>query len=276
MNFGADNLFKKLRDVLLVEPLYLDIVTLETPWQNKWVGKLDRSLAIKQHEDMCSVLESEGVKCHFLLPVKGDPEQKDSRDVGIISSKGAIVATQKHIHVKKGEAEAFVEFCDRNKIPVLNRDVKIRFEGGDFFFVDESTAIIGIGARTELEGAKAVQKLLNKPNFQIVQHSVSHHLDGAFNILSKDLVVFDERYINKKDFRYLENKKLVSVSKEDPMTMPTNFLLLKENKILADLNCHEFNKKLEKEGVEVVEVDVSELKKNGGGIRCMTLEVLRE
>ena len=50
---------------------------------------------------------------------------------------------------------------------------------------------------------------------------------------------------------------------------------LPENKILADSNCHEFNKKLEMKGVEVIETDVSELKKNGGSIRCMTLPILR-
>lgn len=275
MMFGADNSFKQLRDVLLSKPLYFDIATLETSWQKKWARKLDRNLAMKQHENMCSALETEGVKCHFLPIVKGDPDQKDSRDVGIISSKGAIVATQKHIDVKKGEAEAFIEFCNKNKIPILNEDMKIRFEGGDFFFVDESTAIIGVGARTDLESAKLVQKLLNKSNFQIVPHKVSHHLDGAFNIISKDLVVLDERYVNKKDFQYLKDKRIISVSKEDPMSMPTNFLLLKENKILADSGFHEFNKKLEKEGVEVIEVDVSELKKNGGSIGCMTLPILR-
>lgn len=275
MEFGADNLLKKLRDVLLAKPLYFDIVTFETPWQKKWAGKLDRNLAMKQHENMCSILESERIKCHFLPPVKGDPDQKDSRDVGIISSKGAIVATQKHIDVKKGEAESFIEFCDKNKIPILNKDLKIRFEGGDFFFVNEAIAIIGVGARTELGGAKTVQKLLNKPNLQIIPHKVSHHLDEAFNIISKDLVVLDERYVNEKDFPYVKDKRIISVSKEDPMTMPTNFLLLKENKILADSGCHEFNKRLKKEGVEVIEIDVSELKKNGGSIRCMTLPILR-
>ena len=275
MIFGADNLFKQLRDVLLAKPLYFAIDTIETPWQKKWVGKLDRNLAIKQHENMCSALEAEGIKCHFLSPVKGVPIQKDSRDVGIISSKGAIVARQKHIDVKKGEAEAFIKFCNKNKIPVLNKNLKIRFEGGDFFFVDDSTAIIGVGTRTELEGARMIQKLLKKLNFQIVPHE-TFHLDMVFNIISKDLVVLDERYINKKDFPYLKDKRIISVSKEDPMTILTNFLLLKENKILADSGCHEFNKKLEKEGVEVIEVDVSELKKNGGSIRCMTLPILRK
>jgi len=276
VEFGADDLFKKLRDVLLAKPLYFDIVTLETPWQRKWAGKLNRNLAMEQHENMCVVLKNEGVKCHFLPIVEKDPDQKDIRDVGIISSKGAIVATQKHIDVKDGETEAFMKFCDENNIPVLNKNYKIRFEGGDFFFVDELTAIIGIGARTEFVSAEAIQKLLNKPNMQIIPHKVSHHLDGAFNIISKNLVVLDERYVNVEYFPYIKNNKIISTSGEDFMTMPTNFLLLNENKILADSNCHRFNRILEREGVEVVEVDVSELKKNGGSIRCMTLPILRK
>ncbi|MBU2100334.1 hypothetical protein KKB11_03815 [Candidatus Micrarchaeota archaeon] len=46
--------------------------------------------------------------------------------------------------------------------------------------------------------------------------------------------------------------------------------------VIADSGCREFNKKLEKEGVEVIETDISELKKNGGSIRCMTLPLLRK
>lgn len=272
MKFGADNLFKKLRAVLVAKPLYFDIATLETPWQKKWFGQLDRTLAIKQHENMCITLENEGVKCHFLNPVKGDSDQKDSRDVGIISSKGAVVATQKHMDVKKGEDIAFIEFCDQNNISVLNRGLKIRFEGGDFFFIDETIAILGIGVRTE-ESAKIIQKLLNRP-IQFIRHKSPHHLDGIFNVISKNLVVCNRRYLDEKIFLYLKGKQIIPAL--DVESMPTNFLLLEENKILADLGCHEFNKKLEKEGVEVIEVDVSELKKNGGGIRCMTLPIFRE
>ncbi len=276
MEFGADNLFQPLRDVIVAKPLYFDIATLETPWQKAWFGKINRQLAIRQHEAMCAALEAEGVRCHFLSPVKDDPDQKDTRDVGIISSKGAIVASQKHMEVKRGEANAFIEFCKRHDIPVLNRYRSIQFEGGDFFFLDEDTAIMGVGARTGQEGALAVRELLNKEDFQILPHQVAHHLDGAFNIISKEMAVLDERYINVGDFPYLKDQRIISVSKEDPMTMPANFLLLRENKILADAGCHAFNQKLANEGVEVIEVDVSELKKNGGGIRCMTLPVLRK
>lgn len=273
MKFGADNSFKKLRAVLVAKPLYFDIATLETPWQKKWFGRVDRDLAIKEHENMCIALENEGVKCHFLNPVKGDTDQKDTRDVGIISSKGAIVATQKHMDVKKGEDIAFIAFCDQNNIPVLNRDLKIRFEGGDFFFIDETIAILGIGVRTIEESAKIIQKLLHRP-ILFIQHKSPHHLDVIFNVISKNLVVCNKSYLDEEIFQYLKDKQIIPVF--DVESMPTNFLLLEENKIMADSGCHEFNKKLEEEGVEVIEVDVSELKKNGGGIRCMTLPILRE
>jgi N-dimethylarginine dimethylaminohydrolase len=274
MEFGADNLFKNLRDVLLAKPEYFGISFLDTPWQKEWAGKLDRKKAANQHEKMCEVLKKENVKCHFLPIVENDTEQKDARDVGTISSRGAIVATQKHIEAKKGEAEAFLKFCDDNEIPVLNKNEKIKFEGGDFFFIDDSISILGIGPRTKLESAKIIQNLLNR-NLQVIPHKVPHHLDGALGLISENLAVVDERFLDLNRIPYLQDKKVISVSNENPMSMPTNFLLLKKNKILADLGNRDFNKKLEKEGVDVVEADVSELKKNGGGIRCMTLPILR-
>ncbi len=274
MNFGADNLFKKLRCVLLAKPVYYDIIASINPWQEKWIGKIDKKLAMKQHKNMSDALEKEGIKCYFLEPFKGRTDQKDSRDIGLISSKGAVVASLKE-SARKGEDIKFVKFCKENKIPILNKNIDIRFEGGDFFFVDQNTCLLGIGPRTQLD-AKIIKKLLDKSDLKLFYHKSPHHLDAIFNIISKDLVVCHKKSLDEKSLGYLKGKKIVQISDEDIETMSANFLLIKENKILADQGCHKFNKKLEKEGVEVIEVDVSELKKDGGSIRCMTLPILRE
>jgi len=273
MNFGADNLFKKLKAVLLARPVYYDIITPINPWQEKWVGKINKKQAMKQHEDLSDALEKEGVECHFLKPIEGKTNQINTRDVGVISAEGAIVASLKK-SVRVGEEMAFVDFCNEHKIPILNKNMEVKFEGGDFFFIDQTNCLLGIGPRTQVS-AKIIQKLLKKTKIQLIHHDSPHHLDAIFNIISKDLVVCHEKYLNEKSFEYLKGKRIRTFSDEDIETMPSNFLLIEENKILADSEPHSFNRKLEKEGVEVIEVDVSELKKSGGSIRCMTLDVLR-
>src|SRR3989338_4399016 len=269
MKFGADNLFKKLRSVLVCRPENYSIETPINMWQERHVGSIDHKLAMQQHEDMVSALEKEGVMCYFLEPIKGATEQKDSRDLGVISKNGAIAGHFKK-DIRLGEVASFIKFCVENDIKILKYGIP--FEGGDFFFVDASECIVGIGPRTDMR-PNEIETLLNR-KINIIHHSSSHHLDAFFNIVSPTLVVAYTKHLAEKEF--LHGKKIIELDDNDIWNMSSNFLLLEENKILADLGSHAFNKKLEKEGIEVIEVDVSELKKNGGSIRCMTMEISRE
>jgi N-dimethylarginine dimethylaminohydrolase len=269
MKFGADNLFKKLRSVLVSSPENYGIGTPINMWQEKNVGAIDQKLAVKQHGDMVQALRNEGVDCYFLEKIKGATEQKDTRDLGVISKYGAIAG---HFvkDIRLGEVASFIKFCVENDIKILKYGIP--FEGGDFFFIDETQCLVGIGPRTDMR-PNEVETFL-KRKIYIVHHSSSHHLDAFFNIISPTLVVANTKYLAEKEF--LQGKKVIELDDDDIWNMSSNFLLLEENKILADSGCHEFNEKLKNEGVEVIEVDVSELKKNGGSIRCMTLPIFRE
>lgn len=269
MKFGADNLFKKLRSVLVSKPINYGIDSPINIWQEKYVGQIDQALAIKQHDDMVEALEKEGVRCHYLEPIIGATEQKDTRDIGVISSRGAIAGHFKK-DIRMGEVASFIKFCVESGIPLLKYGIP--FEGGDFFFLDEAECLVGIGQRTEIR-TNEIEALL-KRRVQIVHHVSSHHLDAYFNIISPKLVVANPKYLAEHE--YLKDKDVIELDDDDVWNMSSNFLLLEENRVLADSGCHEFNKKLKAKGVDVIEVDVSELKKNGGSIRCMTLEILRD
>lgn len=273
MKFGADNQFEHLRKVLLTKPIHYDIREPINPWQEEWVNNIDNGLALQQHRKMSDALENEGVDVYYLEPIEGDTEQKDSRDIGIIGSSGAIVATQRH-EIKERERGVFTGFCEKHDIPVLNKDTEIMFEGGDYFSINKSTALLGLGART-LESAQKIGELVDKPNLELIHHKSAHHLDAVFNVLSRELIVCHESSVDIGEVNWLENKEIISLAHKDVENMAANYLLLKENKVLADEGCHEFNRKLEHEGVDVIETNVSELKKNGGSIRCMTLPMWR-
>lgn len=269
MKWGTDNQFQKLRAVLLARPQKLEIETPINPWQEKWKGKINSELALKQHENLEKVLKSEGVSV-YCLETK---TQKDARDLGVISSNGALVATQKHSH-KQQITNEFKMFCKKNDIPILNEDTRIRFEGGDYFSINEKTAILGVGSRTPVN-AKKIENILNKPRLQVIRHSSPTHLDAVFNIVNQKTIFWHKNSIDSKS-DWIAGKKKLSLTEEDLEKMSSNYLILNKEKVLADANCSKFNKKLEREGIEVIEVDVSELKKNGGSIRCMTLPILRK
>ena len=253
---------------MVAKPINYGIDTPINIWQEKYVGQIDMKLAVKQHDDMVEALEKDGVRCYYLDPIIGATEQKDTRDIGIISSKGAIAGHFKK-DIRMGEVASFLKFCVENGIPLLKYGIP--FEGGDFFFLDEKQCLVGLGQRTEIR-TNEIETLL-KRKVSVIHHVSPHHLDAYFNIVSPNLIVAHPKYLAEQD--YLKGKDIIELTDDDVWDMSSNFLLLEENRVITDSNCHKFNKKLKAKGVDVVEVDISELKKNGGSIRCMTLEVLR-
>lgn len=269
MKFGADNLFKRLRSVLLAKPINYAVDKPINMWQEKNIDHIDFELAARQHGDMARALEGLGVEVHFLDPVKGATEQKDTRDLGIFSQEGAIAGHFKN-QIRMGEVAAFIKFCSENDISLLKYGVP--FEGGDFFFYDNEQCIIGVGRRTEVR-TNEIEGML-KRKVVLIHHIADHHLDAIFNIVSRDLMVVHPGYVAEEEF--FKGKNILKLEDEDIWNMSANFLLIEENVVLADVGCKDFNDRLRSMGVEVHEIDVSELKKNGGSIRCMTVEILRD
>lgn len=268
MKYGAENVFKPLRAVLVARPINYGIDTPINMWQEKNVGQINQRLAIEQHDTMVDMLESLGVRCYYLDSIVGATEQKDTRDLGVITKHGAIAGHFKK-DIRLGEVASFIKFCAERGIKILKYGIP--FEGGDFFFLDEQHCLVGIGQRTEMR-ANEIESLLHC-EVQLVHHVSSHHLDALFNVISPNLVVAHTQSFAEQSF--LQDKEVIPMTDDDVWNMCSNFLVLEANKIVADIACHEFNEKLRAKGVEVIELDLSELKKNGGSIRCMTLPVLR-
>jgi len=57
--------------------------------------------------------------------------------------------------------------------------------------------------------------------------------------------------------------------------MATNVLAIEDGKVISASCNKECNKNMRIEGLEVIEIEMSELLKGGGGPRCMTLPVKR-
>ena len=269
MNIGADNLFKKLRSVIVAEPTYYEINEPLNTWQEKYQSQnLDVDLAIRQHQNMVKAMEGLGVKCHYLKSIPGATEQKDVRDLGVITSKGAIIGHFNH-SVRIKEVSAFIEFLSENNIEILKYGMP--FEGGDFFLYDETTCLVGSGNRSNIR-VDELKSIIDK-DVLILNHVSSHHLDALFNIISKDLVVMNKGYI--ADNIFTKKMEVVEIDEKDVEEMSANFIVIDEGIILAEASCQLFNERLRRKGIKVHEVDLSELKKNGGSIRCMTLPLLR-
>lgn len=144
-----------------------------------------------------------------------------------------------------------------------------RLEGGDFMPMKDF-ALLGVGDRTDLDGAKQLMKhgigfdeiaVVHQPKHPLMGQQdkmVSMHLDTYFNCVSSGLVVGNElllknaqievyekkgegRYSKRKEnkelnlFQYLKEKKfdIININTLEQICYASNFLCIKENVILA-------------------------------------------
>jgi arginine deiminase len=185
-------------------------------------------------------------------------------------------------------------------------------EGGDFFPFG-NTVFIGQGMRTT---KTAIQYLMDKKLFGaervIVVKDILHdqsqmHLDTYFNIINKDLCVLETRRLeaDERDRMYLKadvyelkngkyetvstdknfvellkndlNLKIISASKEDFEEYGINFLTIDAGKIVVVKGVSEkYLEDLQNEGVEVLQIDFTNMKRGWGAAHCTTQVIKRK
>ncbi|MFW5897194.1 MAG: arginine deiminase family protein, partial [Bacillota bacterium] len=106
------------------------------------------------------------------------------------------------------------------------------------------------------------------------------HIDGLFNFADRDLICFFPWQVPFEVVDRLRRRGFRLVEVADPVeakvSMATNFIALEPAKIVMPTGNPRTRAALEGEGVEVIEIDVSELQKGWGGIHCMTAPLARD
>lgn len=84
-----------------------------------------------------------------------------TRDASLLTDVGAI-GLQMGKSLRKPEPKLHCEFYKDVGIPVLGMlDGEARIEGGDLIWLDEHTLIVGLGFRSNREGGRQLNHLLN-------------------------------------------------------------------------------------------------------------------
>lgn len=279
--FGTQNEHSNLQTVIMCPPTYFEIRTPINTTQAKWheMGRgPDPVKSLEQYDIVKNTLEKEGVKVWEIRPSEKFTYQVFTRDVGVISNQGAFVGQFK-FDPRKGEIEPFIRVLEQNDIRVVHCvENSAIFEGGDFLFIDQNEAFVGVGDRTNGDGLE----VLNSQFSSMTLHPISLpkdflHLDVVLNIISPRIALAYLPAISDEGRSILESHKfeIIDVPQEEQETMATNVLAIGEKKIIT-ASCNKItNEKIRKKGFDVFEAEMSEIIKGGGGIRCMTLPVLR-
>lgn len=287
-NFGVQSNYSELEKVLLHKPGdELDVVKgNEKAW--RWRGSINKEKIIEDFYRFKNILEEEGVEVEMMKDAYPDkPYQYFMRDTCIITPAGAIFGRMA-LNERKGEEIPVMKKLVDIDIPVIYTvHSSGTFEGGNFMWIDEETAVIGESIKTNMEGIRQIREVLAMQDVEVLDVSVpSHftknngygHIDGLLSILDKDLAAVYPEGLPYRFLEYLAEKdfELIEVPGDERSKLGINFLPLGPRKTIAVEGNTKTKKLLEDNGVEVIDVELDYLIKGGGGPRCSTLELLRK
>lgn len=232
---------------------------------------------VKNMDAIHSALKDEGVELVQIKPSEGGRNQWP-RDNVMVFDKGAIICRDRtHIPFRVCERWPVMEACVEERIPILlSIHGKGYFSGGGAVWIDD-TLCVGIGSCLNMEGVNQVKFVLPEINIMSINlPQPAFHLDFAFGVASEEIACGDPRVLPNELFALLKEKGInfIPFAEEEMKASwkTANIVAVRPGRVIQALN-PSANKKLEKEGIDVIVVDLGKL---SGGPHCATSPILRE
>src|SRR6266536_5103421 len=278
--FGCLSATRSLRRVLLRPPHADELAS----WRDLgWRAEPDPAAMVGEHAKLCALLAGTGAEVVLAEePVPGDPDAIYVYDPVLIGPQGAIL-----LRIGKAgrvaEAEALVPALTAAGIPIAARmEAPATADGGDMFWLDERTLLVGRGYRTNDAGIAAIRALL--PHAEVIAFDLPHqqgrdevlHLMSLVSPLDENLVVAYPPLLPVRLVELLEQRgiEIVEVPAEEFETMGPNVLALAPRVGLALERNRETRRRLERAGVTMHVYEGSQLSKGDGGPTCLTRPLL--
>ncbi|MBI2303684.1 MAG: hypothetical protein HYU86_02925 [Chloroflexi bacterium] len=309
--WGAQSSIGELRLVLLhrPQPGTVPVEALTDAYSFVSLGErelnVDWDKRMKQHDDLAAALRSEGVEAIY---TDYPPEKRrgiyvsEAAGLGlepIIINGGAIIH-RAAIPRKKGAERWISEFLAKLGCPILFtvHGSAIHEVRGNIAFLDPKTAIQATSVRSNMEGVRQVEPILRIAGVeeQHVAHSTSYlysprrcgaaagfHLVNVLNMVAERLAVCYPGAIDYDTIAYLRSKriKLIEVTEEEVIKAAGNCLAIRPGVVVMAAGNPETSSALRREGVRIIEVDLSALSSGGGvggmaGPVCLVGPLIRD
>jgi N-dimethylarginine dimethylaminohydrolase len=230
---------------------------------------------VQQQEQFVNVLKKFSVEIHWTDFRSDCPNQINTRDVATVLGNTLVVTSLKE-SIRKRETEALASLLSTLETPVIRVNEGI-VEGGDII-IDESVLYVGMSERTDTAGVEWIDKNFSH-SFTIIPIKLNSylHLDVAFNLAPQKIAIIYPEGLHHSGINELSKKyRVFEITEQEQRFLATNILTLTPTDVVADSRNNRVNRFLREQGINVIELDFSEITKIGGSFRCATCPLIRE
>lgn len=264
---------KSLKKVFVCPPSnFKQIVPINLAEQIHFENGINKQKLENEHKEFCKILKEQNIEVEVAKLIENCPEQTFVRDLGFVLDDVVFIG-KSNVKIREQEHKALEEFLSgySNVYKLKNY-----LEGGDVVCY-ENYVFVGISSRTTIEAVKELKSVLPQ-KYKVVEFHLKPeilHLDTIFNYVGKIAVVFEKGF---KDRVFLLKQifdKVLYVESQQEF-LPSNFLALNSNTIIASKLNTQINQLLKQEGITVLEGNFEEMLKLGGSYRCCSLEIIKD
>lgn len=262
------------RTYLMCSPRYFDVSYEINAWMDTSVP-VDQERAIKQWEALKSAYMQAGHTVHELAPVEGLNDMVFAAN-GAFSVDGKVYGASFKYAQRADEARHHRDWYERNNWGLFTPPTHINEGEGDFTYVPGKALILaGYGFRTSIEAHAEAQDILQRPVISL--HLVDerfYHLDVALFVLDDSNVCYFPAAFSEGSREVLEQlfPNALIAGEEDALSFGLNAVSDGEN-VFLPLESSGLAKAVVERGFNAIPIDLSELLKGGGSVKCCTAEL---
>ncbi|MFJ1593554.1 dimethylargininase [Kitasatospora albolonga] len=262
----------RARHYLMCRPTYFDVVYSINPWMDP-KKPVDTPLAIAQWERLREVYLSLGHTVDTIDPVPSLPDMVFAANGATVVDGRALVARFRDAE-RIAEGPAYHSWLRANDFADLRTASVVNEGEGDYLLVGD-LLLAGTGFRSDPRSHDEAQEFFGRPVIGLTLVDPDYyHLDTALTVLDERTVAYYPGAFSPGSLAVLRRlfPDAVIASAEDAAVFGLNATSDGLNVVLPQ-NATALMDQLRDRGFHPIGVDLSELLKAGGSVKCCTLEL---
>lgn len=267
------------RHYLMCPPTYFDVTYAINPWMDPSLP-VDTDRAVAQWEALRAAYESHGHRVEVIEPIPGLPDMVYAANGGVVIGGRSLAARFVHAE-RQAEGPAYERWFHAAGLQSFGQATELNEGEGDFLSLRD-VVLAGTGFRTSLAAHREVAERLGRPvvTLELVDPRY-YHLDTALAVLDDGTgpwgapqiayypPAFSARSLDV--LRGLFPDALIATD-GDAAVFGLNAVSDGLHVYLSD-RARALHAALRDRGFEPIGIELGELLKGGGSVKCCTLEI---